>query len=101
MHREGTESISMPTAEQVPEGGTLTRRALRTPRSAAIAGIIFAALLITALVLIRVAVPQQENQSGAWLSDKGRRNSTLLALDLVPFAAIAFLWFIGVVRDRI
>src|SRR5262249_43164738 len=26
---------------------------------------------------------------------------TVLALELVPFAGIAFLWFIGVVRDRI
>jgi MFS family permease len=36
-----------------------------------------------------------------WLADPHRRGMVVLALNLVPFAAIAFLWFIGVVRDRI
>ena len=39
--------------------------------------------------------------SGQWVSDEARRNSVELALNVVPFAGIAFLWFIGVVRDRI
>ena len=36
-----------------------------------------------------------------WLADGSRRKAILVALNLLPFAAIAFLWFIGVVRDRI
>jgi hypothetical protein len=37
--------------------GTLTRARLRTPRAAAIAGILFSILLIISLVLIWVSVP--------------------------------------------
>lgn len=80
---------------------TLTRQALRTPRAAAVAGIVFGVLLIIALVLVRTAMPPAERDAGTWLSDSGRRNSVQFALNLVPFAGIAFLWFIGVVRDRI
>jgi MFS family permease len=32
---------------------------------------------------------------------KTRSNTVVLALNLVPFAGIAFLWFIGVLRDRL
>jgi hypothetical protein len=76
-------------------------RALRTPRAAGIAGVLFALLLTTALVLVRLAVPVDLADSGQWLADPGRRRQIILALNLVPFSGIAFLWFIGVVRDRI
>ena len=36
-----------------------------------------------------------------WLSDSSRRSAVLFALALVPFAGIAFLWFVGVLRDRV
>ena len=36
-----------------------------------------------------------------WLTDDRRRHAFVLALHLLPFAGIAFLWFIGVLRDRI
>jgi hypothetical protein len=77
------------------------RTALRTPRAAAVAGIVFSVLLITALVLLRISVPRNPGVPGAWLSDSARRTAVTVALNLVPFAGIAFLWFIGVVRDRI
>ena len=76
-------------------------RALRTPRAAGIAGVLFAVLLTTALVLIRLAVPSDPSDAGAWLGDPGRKHQVVLALNLVPFAGIAFLWFIGVMRARI
>jgi MFS family permease len=79
----------------------LVRRALRTPRAAALSGIAFSALFITALLLIHWALPTEPTDPGEWLSDSGRRRAVLLALGLVPFAGIAFLWFIAVVRDRI
>jgi hypothetical protein len=79
----------------------LPRRELTTPRSAAIAGILFAVLLGTSLVLLRLSVPSRAEDAGEWLSDSTRRRSVGWALNLVPFAGIAFLWFIGVVRDRI
>jgi hypothetical protein len=74
---------------------------LRTPGAAAVAGIVFSAFLITALVLLRLSVPAHPGAPGTWLTDSGRRTAVVIALNLVPFAGIAFLWFIGVIRDRI
>jgi hypothetical protein len=69
------------------------------PRAAAVAGILFSVLLLVSLVLVRISVPIDPQDSGLWLSDNS--NAVVLALNLVPFAGIAFLWFIGVVRDRL
>ena len=74
---------------------------LRTPRAAAVAGIVFSLLLITALTLLRLSIPASPAVPGMWLTDSGRRAAVAVALNLVPFAGIAFLWFIGVLRDRI
>jgi len=76
-------------------------RALRTPRSAAVAGIVFSVLFAVALVVVRTAVPADPSDAGKWLADSSRREAVLLALALMPFAGIAFLWFVGVVRDRV
>lgn len=77
----------------------VTRPRLRTPRAAAIAGIIFSVLLLIIFSLLRNAVPADPLEPGAWLLvDRG---SIAVALNLVPFAGIAFLWFIGVLRDRL
>ena len=78
---------------------TLARARLTTPRAAAVAGILFSVLLIICLVLIRLSVPADPKDAGAWL-ESGAETVTL-ALNLVPFAGIAFLWFIGVIRDRL
>ena len=75
--------------------------ALRTPRAAAVAGIIFSVLLITALTLLRLSAPDSPAVAGTWLTDSGHRAALAVGLNLVPFAGIAFLWFIGVLRDRI
>src|SRR6201990_2366887 len=74
---------------------------LRTSQGAAIAGIVFGVFLITALVLLRLSVPAHSEVAGAWLTDSRRRTAVAVALNLIPFAGIAFLWFIGVLRDRI
>jgi len=78
---------------------TKSRDRLTTPRAAALAGILFSLLILISLVLIRIAVPQEPLDSGHWLSSNS--NQVALALNLVPFAGIAFLWFIGVIRDRL
>jgi hypothetical protein len=79
--------------------GPLTARRLRTPRAAAIAGILFSSLLSAAMLLFLSAVPKDALDQGAWLSSGLER--VVLAINLMPFAGIAFLWFIGVVRDRL
>jgi hypothetical protein len=76
----------------------LTNQKLKTPRAAALAGILFAVLFSTSIVLIRLSIPANPEDGGMWLKD--RAGTVALALSLVPFAGIAFLWFMGVVRDR-
>ncbi len=70
---------------------------LRTPRAAGIAGVLFALLLAMTLVLLRLTASSRVEDARMLLPDPRVR----LALGLVPFAGIAFLWLIGVVRDRI
>lgn len=84
----------------MPDGPrSLTSQKLKTPRAAALAGIIFAVLLGSSIVLIRLSIPANPEDGGVWL--KERAGMVTLALGLLPFAGIAFLWFIGVVRDRL
>jgi len=76
---------------------SLTRQALKTPRSAAVAGIIFAVLYGASMVLLNVSL-SQDTAAGLARTVTDPRNVTL-ALNLIPYAGIAFLWFIGVIRD--
>ena len=59
----------------------------------------FSVLLLGALLLLRNSVPNDPREPGAWLNSES--NTVALAINLVPFAGIAFLWFIGVLRDRL
>jgi len=79
--------------------GNLTTQRLKTPRAAAFAGILFTVLFARSYALIRLSIPANPADAGAWLEE--RAGTVSLALTLVPFAGIAFLWFIGVVRDRL
>ena len=72
----------------------LIARRWRSRRSAAIAGIIFAVLLLAGLTMIRIALSESSLQ--VLQSNVQRQSLIRLSLQLVPFAGIAFLWFIGV-----
>lgn len=85
--------------EIMEQGFTLTRARLKAPRAGAIAGIVFSTLFIISLVLIRISVPANPLDAGTRFS--GAWKTVSLAMYLMPFAGIAFLWFIGVLRDRI
>jgi hypothetical protein len=63
--------------------------------------VVFSVLMTTSLVIIRLAVPAHQTNPGDWVNDPLRRNAVRFALQLAPFAGIAFLWFIGVVRNRL
>jgi len=78
---------------------SLVHTRLTTPRAAAMAGIVFSVLYITSLVLIYRTIPTDPQEAGNWLQRD--RRTVDLALYLLPFAGIAFLWFIGVLRDRL
>jgi hypothetical protein len=82
-------------------GPGVERSSLRTPRSAAYAGGIFALLLIGSLLTIHLALPAKPADNADRLLTSPERQFLLIGLALVPFAAVAFLWFIGVLRDRI
>ena len=75
-------------------------RQLRNPASAAVAGIIFSVILIVVLVQLHASVPAGQ-PSTDWLNDEDRRQGVQVAVGLIPFAGIAFLWFIGVIRTRL
>ena len=83
----------------MPQEAALTRVGLRTPKAAAIAGIVFSVLLIIIFWLLRSSVPADPLEPGAWLDTSSR--TIAIALNLVPFAGIAFLWFLGALRDRL
>jgi hypothetical protein len=86
------------TRETIKETqSTLIRSSLKTPRAAAIAGIIFAVLYGTSRVLLHLAIPPDMIPDALWLGANAGMAS--FALNLIPFAGIAFLWFIGVIRD--
>ncbi|MFE3290894.1 hypothetical protein [Rhodococcus sp. NPDC059234] len=76
-------------------GGTEFRR-LRTPRAAAVAGIAFGALFATSIVLLGTSLPA--DTATPWVHNGSR---IAAALTLAPLAGIAFLWFLGVLRDRL
>ena len=77
----------------MPENSSLTRAHLKTPKAAAIAGIVFSLLMVTIFWLLRRSIPVDPLEPGAWLV--ANKKTIALALNLVPFAGVAFLWFIG------
>jgi hypothetical protein len=56
-------------------------------------------LLLAAMIMLRIAL--SEGSLLALQADAQRRSLIRLSLSLVPFAGIAFLWFIGVVREQL
>jgi hypothetical protein len=76
-----------------------TEARLRTPRAAAVAGILFSVLLVGAFGLMRMSIPADPFETGSWL--QSRETYVAVATNIVPFAGIAFLWFLGALRDRL
>jgi hypothetical protein len=83
----------------MPERHSLTRAQLKTPKAAAIAGVIFSVLILVIFWLLRRDIPADPLETGAWVATNS--GSVTLALNLVPLTGVAFLWFIGVLRDRL
>ena len=79
------------------------QRPLETPRAAGVAGLAFAVLFVASVLLLR---DQPSGGSTAeeirdfYLGEKAGRVA-LVGVYLVPFAGIAFLWFIAVIRHLI
>ena len=75
------------------------RREVRSPRAAAIAGIIYSVLMYIIMFSTYSARIQPEKVTREWLQSISSTASLVIAL--VPFAGMAFLWFTGVVRDQL
>lgn len=75
--------------------------AVRQPKAAAIAGLAFGLILTAVLLLLESAAPATVASPGTWVTDAERRDAVSTALALIPFAGIAFLWFIAVVRSSL
>jgi hypothetical protein len=82
---------------------TLRRLERTAPRSAGLAGILFSVLFVASLALVSERPPDGLDDPAfvAWYQANGLPSLTIAALYLAPFAGIAFLWFIGVIRARI
>ena len=77
----------------------LIRQRMRTPHSAAIAGILFSLLFTASLLLVWISIPA--NPLGPASAVINHMKALSFSLNLLPFAGIAFLWFIAVVRNRL
>ena len=81
------------------ENVALIRARMKTPKAAATAGIVFSVLMFTIVWLLRRSIPVDPLEPGTWLAADTRQIE--LALNLVPIAGVAFLWFVAVLRDRL
>jgi hypothetical protein len=77
----------------------ISSRRLTTPRAAAMAGIFFALLYGAGYILIQISIPAVPLDTGDLLASQAE--TIALGLSFLPFAGIAFLWFLGVIRDRL
>ncbi|MEI6449333.1 MAG: hypothetical protein WCP98_05195 [Actinomycetes bacterium] len=87
----------------VPASGdtSIVKRERRaaTPIAGAIAGILFAVLFGVSTMLMNTTMSNLSDDTGAWLETGVGRLK--LALELLPFAGLFFLWFIAVARERL
>ncbi len=76
---------------------------LRAPWAASVAGMLFAALLTLALVLIRTSpiTTAGDAELRALFAAGADQSYVIASLYLVPFAGIMFLWFVAVIRDQV
>jgi hypothetical protein len=58
-------------------------------------------LLITALLTIHFSLPKRLSDNTDLVLSSSKRRLVVVGLALIPFAGVAFLWFIGVLRERI
>ena len=75
----------------------------RAPRSAGLAGIGFSVLFLVFALLLGARPPSGLSEAGLveWFEETAKTPVTIAVLYVAPFAGIAFLWFLAVVRDRI
>ncbi|HSF84424.1 MAG TPA: hypothetical protein VLG28_02035 [Acidimicrobiia bacterium] len=81
------------------EPAPLRRRA----ESAAAAGVVYSILAVVALVTVQSVPPASSTEAvwNEWIGEASNRAGLVVALSLASISAVAFLWFVAVVRRRI
>jgi hypothetical protein len=84
------------------DAGKVEQR-LETPRAAGIAGLVFSVLFAVAVLLLRVqpASGSSAEEIADFYLEHESGLVALVGLYLVPFAGIAFLWFVAAVRSHL
>lgn len=95
-----------PQVEALPWGTRVIEGAesrLDTPRAAGVAGLVFSVLFVVAVLLLRArpasGATAQEIANFYLEHQQGR--VALVGLYVVPFAGIAFLWFVAAIRSHL
>jgi len=70
-----------------------------TPVAGAVAGVLFAVLFGASIIMMMTTMETSATDTGAWL--EGGLERFRLAVGLIPFAGLFFLWFIAVARERL
>ena len=75
-------------------------RRLETPKAAGFAGLLFSALFVVSILLLRArpAPGSTAEEIASFYLERDAGRISLAGLYVVPFAGIAFLWFIAAVR---
>ena len=78
-------------------------RRLETPRAAGVAGIVFSVLFVVSMLFIRErpAPGSSATQIADFYLGHEAGRVALVGMYLVPFAGIAFLWFIAAIRTHL
>jgi hypothetical protein len=93
--------MAQQSPQRPPSPEDLASSGLSTRRAGAVAGLAFAVLFMASLLILRAFVePSSSGLLGAINAIAGDHVNIVPGY-LIPFAGIAFLWFIAVVRDRI
>lgn len=73
------------------------------PRAAGVAGLVFAVLLVASLVMLRrhPGAGASAQEISDWYLGANASRVSVVGLYLAPFAGIAFLWFIAVIRHHV
>ncbi len=82
-------------------GKIVTNSSEKASRGVAISGIVFALLYATSRLLIQLSLPTEMTATNSWFASPEARNWIGLALNLVPFGGLAFLWFMAAIRDHV
>ena len=76
---------------------------LETPRAAGVAGLVFSALFVVAVLALRVrpASGSSAQEIADFYLKQQEGRVALIGLYVVPFAGIAFLWFVAAIRSHL